>query len=48
VALLRGVGDSVGPPIFLPLQLSDKVRGVRSFESTPREAEAFANKLELG
>jgi len=48
VALLRSVGDGIGPPVFFPLQLSNKVRGVRSFESSPREAEAFANEFELG
>jgi len=48
VALLWGVGNSVGPPIFFPLQLPDKVRGVCGFESTPREAEAFSNEFEFG
>jgi len=48
VALLRGVWDGIRPPVLLPLQLSDDVRGVSGLESTPREAKTFANELELG
>ena len=46
--LLRGVRNRFGPPVLLPLQLSDDSRGVRGFKSTPRETKPFTNKLELG
>jgi len=47
MALLRGVGNGVWPPILLPLQLPDDVWGIGGFESAPHETEAFANELEL-
>jgi len=48
MTLLRGVQDSVGPSVLFPLQLTDKVRGVGGFKSTPRKSEAFVDKFELG
>jgi len=47
MALLRGVGNRVRPPVLLPLQLPDDVRGVSGFESSSRETKTFADKLEF-
>ena len=48
MALLWGVRDSVGPPVFFPLQLPNGLRGVSGLESTSREAQALPDKFELG
>src|SRR5712671_2036649 len=46
-SLLRGIGNRLGPPVFFPLQLSNKVRGVSGFEATPSEPKMFTNEFEL-
>ena len=46
--LLRGVGYGLGPPILLPLQLSDGVCCISSLEAALHETEPFAKELELG
>jgi len=48
VMLLRGVGNRIGSPVFLPLQLPNDVGGVSGFESPSRETKAFANEFEFG
>jgi len=48
MALLGGVGNGVGPPVLLPLQLPNEFRGVGGFEPASREAETLADQLELG
>ena len=48
MTMLRGVRNGVGPPVFLPLQLADEMRGVSGFESSPSETKPFSNKFKFG
>jgi len=48
MVLFGGVGNGVWPPVLLPLQLPNDVRGVGGFKSTPRETEAFADEFKFG
>ena len=46
--LLRGEGYRFGPPILLPLQLSNSVGSVSGFEMTLCESEALPDEFEFG
>ena len=46
--LLGCEGDRFGLAFLLPLQLTDGLRGIGSFESTTCEPQAFADEFELG
>src|SRR5712675_110495 len=46
--LLRGKGDGFGPPVLLPLQLSDGSGHIGGLETASRERETFPDELQLG